>query len=188
MQVLKLNLEEMPEPCDELTSESVGFWTRQFQLEPTPSQVKFDWLYGVGVPLLCVVADPIVFVDHGLLTDYRTFALVLSATSILAMAAWLLWRQKLGWFAAPLAGLFVAGSSVSCLVGLMILPYSIFGLFFLIGFLGFTPLFSTIVFLRNGVRALHASETFLERPVARRLALLTALFSLVVPYVLNVNR
>ena len=188
MQTLDLNSDDLPDACDAKDVEPVGFWRRQFQLEPTSSQRKFDWIYGVGLPLVCVAADPVVFVEDGLLAGYRSFALVLSAASILGMAAWLLWGPKLGWLAAPISGLFIAGGAVSFAVGLMLFPYSVLGLlFFLIGFLGFTPIFSAVVFLRNGFRALHTSQSFVEGRAARHAALVAALFSLVIPYVLNVR-
>ena len=164
---------------------SFTFWRRQFQQDPTPKQKSFDWAYGVGIPLVCVAADPIVFTEYGVLETYRPFAHTLSAASILAMAAWLLWGEKLKWLAAPLAGLFIAGSFVSLIVGLRLLPLSLVGLFFVIGFLGLTPLFSAIVYLRNGVRAFRSAKLFVEPRVVVQAGLLAALFGLVIPYVIN---
>src|SRR5215207_8680051 len=51
-----------------------GFWERQFQPEPTMSQRRFDWAYGVIIPLICVAADPIVFRHQGMLSAYQPFA------------------------------------------------------------------------------------------------------------------
>ncbi len=164
-----------------------GFWVRQFRQEPTTKQKIFDWAYGVVVPLVCVVADPIVFTSRGMLGTYRPFAYLVSAASILAMAAWLLWGKKIGGLAAPLAGFFIAGSGVSLIVGVLLFPYSLIGLFFVIGFLGFTPLFSALVFLRNGVRALRTSRSTLDRRVVWQGAVIAAVFGLVVPYVVNVQ-
>lgn len=166
--------------------EPQGFWKRQFQQEPTSKQNVFDWAYGVIIPLICVAADPIVFTSQGLMGTYRPFAYLLSSASILAMAAWLLWGQRLAWLTAPLAGFFIAGSGVSLVVGALLFPYSLLGLLFLIGFLGFTPLFSSVVFLRNGIRALRTSSLFLEPRVVWQSAVLAAMFGLVIPYVVNV--
>lgn len=181
MEFQSLNLND--ETCGSETR--VGFWSRQFQIEPTESQRQFDWTYGVVVPLVCVAADPIVFRNNGLLSDYRPFAYILSAVSIMAMAAWLLWGNRLGWLAAPLGGLFVAGSFVSLIVGVILFPFSLIGLLILIGFLGFTPLFSGIVFLRNGFRAIYAAQDILEERVVWQSAVLAALFALVIPLVIN---
>jgi hypothetical protein len=169
-----------------------GFWKLQFDDEPTRKQKIFDWAFGVVVPLICVAADPIVFRSGGpvgpLFGAYRPFAYVLSIASILAMAAWLLWGAKLKWLAAPISGLFFFGGSISLLVGVILLPFSIIGiLFFFVGLLGFTPLFSAVVFLRNGARAYSASLMELEDRAAWQAAFLAGLFCFVFPYVINIQ-
>ena len=167
-----------------------GFWKLQFDDEPTRKQKIFDWVFGVVVPLICVAADPIVFRSGGpggpLFGAYRPFAYLLSIASILAMAAWLLWGAKLKWLAAPISGLFFFGGSVSLLVGILLLPFSIIGiLFFFVGLLGLTPLFSAVVFLRNGRRAYKAALMAIGDQAAWQAAFLAGLFSFVVPYVIN---
>jgi hypothetical protein len=169
-----------------------GFWKLQFQDAPTRKQKVFDWAFGVIVPLICVAADPIVFRSAGpngpLFGAYRPFAYLLSIASILAMAAWLLWRSKLKWLAAPISGLFLFGGSISLLVGIILLPFSIIGiLLYFIGLLGLTPLFSAVVFLRNGGRAYRASLMAIGDQAAWQAALLAGLLSFVVPYVVNIQ-
>ena len=185
LQSLNLHIRNDHEPAD--SAEPVGFWRSQFLQQSTKKQNIFDWSYGVVIPLICVAADPIVFTEGGVLGDYKVFAHLLSATSILAMAAWLLWGQELRWLCAPLAGFFIAGSAVSFIVAALIFPYSLIGLFLLIGFLGFTPLFSTLVYLRNGMRALRTSGAYLEPRVVWQWAVLGAMFGLVIPYVMHVS-
>jgi len=186
IQTLELN-EQKGDDDDSDRPHSIAFWKRQFLQTPTKKQTRFDWAYGVGIPLLCAAADPIVFTQGGMLGEYKVFAHMLSATSIMAMAAWLLWGQRLGWLAAPVGGLFIAGSFVSFVVGVLLLPYSFFGMFFMIGFLGFTPLFSGLVYLRNGLRALNASSAHLDENSVWRAAVLSAMLALVIPYVANAN-
>ena len=169
-----------------------GFWKLQFQGEPTRKQKIFDWAFGVVVPLICVAADPIVFRSGGpsgpLFGAYRPFAYLLSIASMLAMAAWLLWGSKLKWLAAPISGLFFFGGSISLLVGIILLPFSILGiLLFFVGLLGFTPLFSAVVFLRNGRRAYKTALTAIGDQAAWQAAFLAGLFSFVVPYVINIQ-
>jgi hypothetical protein len=183
MEFQTLNLQNDESNCQSETR--VGFWSRQFQIEPTQAQRKFDWAYGVVVPLVCVAADPIVFRDQGLLEEYRPFAYLLSSISIMAMAAWLLWGKRLGWLAAPLGGLFIAGGLVSFVVGAILFPISFIGLVVLIGFLGFTPIFSGLVFLRNGSRAIYAAQDCMEDRLVWQSAALAALFALVIPFVIN---
>ena len=190
MKIQTLELNKNEQEVDDDNSDrphSIAFWKRQFLQTPTKKQTRFDWAYGVGIPLICVAADPIVFTQNGMLGDYKVFAHMLSATSIMAMAAWLLWGERLGWLAAPLGGLFIAGSFVSFAVGVILLPYSLIGMFFMIGLLGFTPLLSCLVFLRNGFRALNASSSHLDESSVWRAAALTAMFALVIPYVANAN-
>ena len=170
----------------EIKSEK-SFWKRQFQSESTASQRKFDWLFGVLLPIACFVFDPIVFSSKEFLGNYKTFAYVLSFVSVMAMSAWLIWGAQLKWLNALLAGLFIVGSIVSFGIGVIIFPISLLGLIFLIGALGFTPLFSAVVFLRNSFRAYQAAKPFLENKVLVYSFLLSALFSAVVPPVINVE-
>ena len=180
MQQLRLN-----ENLEIKTEKS--FWKRQFQQESTESQRTFDWLVGVILPIACFVFDPIVFKNQGLLINYKSFAYLLSFVSVMAMSAWLIWGAKLKWLNAFLAGLFITGSIVSLSVGIILFPISILGLVILIGALGFTPLFSAIVFLRNSIRAYQAAKPFLEKRVLVYSFLISALFSAVVPFVMNVE-
>ena len=168
-----------------------NFWERQFSLEPTRKQMRFDWTFGVVLPVVCIAADPIVFRggffahDDALLANYKIFAYTLSSVSIMAMAAWLLWGQMLGELRPFLGGLFIVAAWISTLVGLVLFPYSLLGSVIVIGALGFTPLFSGFVFLRAAVRAFDGATDDMPRRYVTRAAALAALFALVIPYVLN---
>ncbi|HVF29995.1 MAG TPA: hypothetical protein VNA22_03450 [Pyrinomonadaceae bacterium] len=186
MKIEPLNLTEDAE-LEILPERNPSFWKRQFEIETTEAQRSFDWVYGVWVPLLCVVADPIVFRNGGILGNYRPFAYLLSSVSIVSMVAWLLWGKRVGWLGAPIGGLFIAGSFISLIVGVTLLPYSVFGLLIAIGFLGFTPLFSALVYLRNGIRALNASGMALEKRVVWQSAVLAGMLALIIPYIVNVQ-
>lgn len=172
----------------ELTPESnAGFWRRQFQQRSTTAQRKFDWLFGVFLPIVCFVFDPIVFTNETYLGGYKSFGYFFSFVSVMAMSAWLIWGAKLKGFNAVLAGLFSVGSVVAFGIGIIIFPISVLGLIILIGALGFTPLFTTIVFLRNSVRAFRAAKPFFEKKTLVYAFSLAALFSAVVPSVANVE-
>jgi hypothetical protein len=187
MQTLKLNVDQDLTDAELLEARlPLGFFVRHFHLEPTARQRKFDWVFGVGLPLVCFAADPFVFADeNALLYRYKIFAYVLSIASIMAMAAWLLWGQRLGELRPYLGGLFLAGSVISLIVGVILFPFSLLGMFFLIGFLGFTPLLSSFVFLRNGMRAIAGAKIDSSTWAVYRAVILAALYSLIVPYVLN---
>jgi hypothetical protein len=190
IQTLNLNFETQTASADgNLANALSGFQEGLFAEESSIKRTIFDWAFGAIVPLICVAADPIVFRHDGdLLAAYRPFAYLLSFISILAMAAWLLWGPKLKWLAAPVSGLFYVGGAISLLVGLVLLPFSIFGIMFSpISLLGLTPLFSAVVYIRHGRRAYNASLLTLEDPTAWRAAFLAGLFSFVIPYVINVQ-
>ena len=168
-----------------------GFLSRQFSAVATVRQREFDAVFGVGLPIICIAADPIVFrssfgFQGYILDDYQIGAYALSSVAILAMAAWQLWGERLGEYRPYLAGLFFVSAIVSFLVGLILIPFSLLGLlFFLFGALGFTPLFSAFVFMRNAVRAFREASTELRTDYVWHAALVTALYAVVIPIVLS---
>jgi hypothetical protein len=151
-------------------------------------------MFGVFLPLLCFAADPFVFRSSiglppdGRLWKYKIFAYLLGSASIMAMTAWLLWGERLRELRPFVGGLFITASAVSFLVGLLLLPISMIASIFLIGLLGFTPLISSFVYLRNTVRIIESvSEAFSKRYIIGA-TLLAALYAFVVPYVVNFYR
>lgn len=173
-----------------LPAKPPGFLERQFLQSPTSGQHKFDWTFGVVLPVVCIAADPIVFrstlgIDDPLLERYKVFAYVLSSVSIMAMAGWLLWGNRLGELRPFLGGLFFVAAAISTLVGLILFPFSLIGSIMLIGALGFTPLFSGFVFVRNAVRTFDGATDDLPKRYVFRAMSLAALYALVVPFVLN---
>ncbi|MFL6467000.1 MAG: hypothetical protein ACJ72Z_03490 [Pyrinomonadaceae bacterium] len=164
------------------------FWERQFSPEVTAKQTRFDWIYGVILPIICFAFDPIVFRDgvgHGWLGDYQIFAYVLSIPSIMSMAAWLLWKERLGWLIPFFGGLFAVGAAVSFVVGLAIFPISLLGLMLLIGALGFTPLISSFVYLRNSYRAYLTCDILGDTKFTTKAFILAAIFSFIAPFVIQ---
>ncbi|HJQ34023.1 MAG TPA: hypothetical protein VJ866_17715 [Pyrinomonadaceae bacterium] len=138
-----------------------GFWARQFAGEPTEVQTRFDVVFGIVVPILCFIFDPVVFQDKfgggvgGFYRGVSFYAYTLSAAEILALGCWLYFGARASRWAAPAAGVFLAGALFSFVLGVAILPLSIFGLIFLVGALGFVPFVTALVYLRVGVRALR---------------------------------
>ncbi|MFL6256366.1 MAG: hypothetical protein ACJ74T_15280 [Pyrinomonadaceae bacterium] len=138
-----------------------GFWRRQFDDAPTPAQRKFDMVFGIIMPILCFAFDPFVFRagvmgGRGLYSKYQFYAYTLCALEMVALCAWLCSAGRAGRRPAALAGMLLAGALFSFFVGFSILPYSILGLFFVIGILGFVPFLTALVYLRNGWRAAGA--------------------------------
>jgi hypothetical protein len=169
-----------------------AFWKRQFQDQSTKLQRKFDWFFGVVLPLACCFFDPLVFkgaISHNgaLLGEYKPFAYLLSYASIILMMLFLLYGQKLKWFNAVLAGLFIVGSTISLLVGIAIFPLSLLGLVVLIGVMGFTPFFAAFVYFRNSIRAISYAGLAMNDALLFNLVAVSAIFSFVLPYVFYLN-
>ncbi|MET0626541.1 MAG: hypothetical protein ABW250_26640 [Pyrinomonadaceae bacterium] len=135
------------------------FWRRQFAETATPAQRRFDVAFGIILPVLCFVFDPIVFREWdtaggGIYGRWRSYAYTVSALEMVALAAWLLKARGAGRPPAALGGVLFAGGLFSLLVGVAILPFSLFGLIvFFVGVFGFMPFPTAIVYLRNGWRA-----------------------------------
>ncbi len=185
----QLNLNENNNVEVKIESEN-RFWRRQFQKDATHTQIKFDWIFGAILPVICFVFDPIVFKGYGLgkgalMGSYKPFAYLLSFVSVMAMSAWLIWGAKLKWLNAFLAGLFLVSGLVSLSIGIVLIPISLIGLIIAIGALGFTPLFCSIVFFRNAFRAFQTAKPFFENSVLIRSFALAAIFSAVVPAIIN---
>lgn len=138
------------------------FWQRQFDDAPTEAQRRFDVTFGIVMPVVCLVCDPVVFKGGlvgggGLYSEYGLYAYTISALEVVALCAWLFAAGRAGRRPAVLAGMLLAGGLFSLVVGLAILPYSVIGLLFLlIGALGFIPFLTAFVYLRNGWRAAGA--------------------------------
>lgn len=195
MQTLKLSEINFSDKTEELNLpedfEEQAFWRRQFRKNTTKSQKRFDWIFGVILPVFCFAFDPIVFETSGIgksyLGDYKPFAYILSFVSVMAMSAFLTWGKKLKFVNGFLAGLFVTSSLVSFFIGLVILPISLIGLIVLIGALGFTPLFSSFVFFRNSIRAYLFAKTYFTKKVLIRSSILSLIFSFIIPLVINLE-
>jgi hypothetical protein len=173
------------------TAPKLGFWKRQFRGVPTRKQKAFDWIFGVIMPVICFVFDPIffksVFFGVAILGVFKPFAYILSFVTVMAMSTWLIWGARLKWLNAPLAGLFLISGVVSFVIGVVLLPFSLIGLIILIGVLGFTPFLSAIIFLRNAYRAYQTAKPFVQKRLIFHLFTLSAALSLQIPVSINLQ-
>lgn len=141
-----------------------SFFSTQFSVDTTSGQRIFDVFFGIAAPILCFFADPIVFKvgfaigGQPVLGRYQVFAYLLSAIVIAVLVIWLLLEEHLEAYSSLIGGVFVAGALFSLLVGLIILPFSLLGLVFVIGLPGFTPFLTAFVYLRNGVKVFRRSK------------------------------
>jgi hypothetical protein len=156
------------------------FWRRQFALPATSWQRYFDVMFGILAPIVCVVADPIVFRSGGFgrpWIPYATGAYIFMALEILTLTVWLALPKKSPLLNVALAGPLFAGGLASIGLGIRMLPISLIGLIAVIGVLGFTPFLTGFVFLRNGLRAWRSLQgvdgLVLRREIAFLFAFLT---------------
>ena len=164
----------------------IGYWKRQFQTQATSKQKVWDWIFGVIMPVICFVFDPIVFKGgSAIFSNYKPFAYLLSFTSVMTMAAWLIFGVKLKWLNGFLAGFFFLGGIISLAVGIVLFPFSLIGLAILIGALGFTPLFTAVIYLRNSFRAFHASKMSLVKAVRNYAFAFGIIFSASLAWTIN---
>lgn len=145
------------------------FWRRQFAPTATRRQITFDVIVGIILPLLCLFFDPVVFrggfrSEGGILQNFQLFAYTVITLEVLTLAVWLIGGERVGAWASAIAAVLLAGSLFSLVIGIVLLPLSILGLFFaFIGALGFTPFITFIIYLRNGRRALRAANAGARR-------------------------
>jgi hypothetical protein len=137
------------------------FWTRQFAPNSTGAQDLFDVTFGLVLPIVCFVVDPIVFKSPAffgppLLDGYQFLAHVVSTAEMGFFLVWRTFPARMKTVSPLFAGVFWAGAFSSALIGIAILPVTLYASVFLIGLPGFMPFISAFVYLRNGVRAMRA--------------------------------
>jgi hypothetical protein len=138
------------------------FWRRQFAREITNPQIGFDVAFGAVGPILCFILDPIVFRGHSfgapLLPDYQTFTYLFSVLQIILLLMWFTLSPQNPIGKDILAGALVTGGFFCTVVGLVLLPFSLMGIIFVIGLFGLTPFVSAFVYLRNSVRIFRSPK------------------------------
>jgi hypothetical protein len=126
----------------------------------------FDVVFGIVLPLLCLALDPIVFrsgeFGNAVLPRWRPAAYLFIASEIgLLVLGWRL-RLRAG-RAAFVGGALLVGGILSLGLGVALAPLSLVGIFLGVGLLGFTPLFTAFVYLRNAARAVRRAGPFRPR-------------------------
>lgn len=133
-----------------------SFWRRQFSRPATSRQKVFDVVFGIALPLVCLLFDPLVFrsdLGKPLLDGYEIGGIGSMIVGMISLGAWL----ALGRFPAFIVGMLAGGAIFAFVLGCLLLPVSIVALFVVLGVLGFTPFATAFVFARNAVRAFDAA-------------------------------
>ena len=165
-----------------------SFWRRQFGGRVTVPQLTYDFMFGIILPVLCFIFDPIVFSGRGFVTgivplaQYKSLVYLFSALSIVTLGGWLLAYRAVKAAGGIIAGILLSGAACSLLIGILILPLSLIGLMIIIGILGFIPFFTAFVYLRNGIRAMRSAESYVSHPKLVGSLLLGAFLITAFPY------
>jgi hypothetical protein len=145
-------------------------------------RLMYDFVWGVVMPIVCLCFDPFVFRDdvdfdqlapnnlpsltlgrH--LTDTAFIAYAVIGWQILTLAAWLLLGKVARPVAAWFSGTLAVGKLLSLLMGVVLFIPAIFGsLYFGIGLMGLTPLFTADAYSRRTKFAYQLASK--ERPAA----------------------
>lgn len=131
-----------------------SFWDR-FPERRSRRQRTIDWVFGIVMPIFCVLADPLVFRGEAILGGFRTLAYCTMSVELAALLLWLLVGRWSGPLRGVFAGILLVGAATALLIGLVLLPFSFFGLLAFIGSLGFTPFLTAYVYIGNGVQAIR---------------------------------
>jgi hypothetical protein len=142
-----------------------GFWKRQFNAEPTIRQRVFDVIFGIIAPILALIFDPVVFKGIGnciapsaLLGGYSVFAYTAIGLGTLWFLVWTIAGTRLSPLSALFSGVFLIGAMFALGIGVLVLPFSLFGLTIIIGLLGFLPFVTALIYLRTSYQALHVAR------------------------------
>ncbi len=160
-------------------------------LSPARLNIRFifDLTFGVFVPLICLIADPIVFragtisFASGMLTAFKIAAYTSIAISVTALAAWLIFRRPLAAYSGYLDGIFMMAQVMAFLLALYILPDSLTAIGITgFGLLGLTPFVTSFVFFHQH-RLARADASML--PHRARNTLIGALVAIIIPLLLQ---
>lgn len=135
--------------------ERVGVWG-QFRASLTPGHPIFDIVFGIVMPLVCFYFDPGI-IRGNFSTPLRHVSIFIygfSGLAIFTLALWLAMGHRMQSLSAAFGVVLFAGAICSFSIGVVILPVTLIGLFFVIGVLGFVPFVTGFVYLRNGLKAI----------------------------------
>lgn len=175
---------------------------RDSQLRQTPSgkltQAQFfppltkreQWfavICGILLPTICVIADPLVFkqsiffggLGGPLFQRFTVFGYLEIFIGMTALTIFL-WRRPSSPF---LAGTLAVGAVFSFVLGIVLLPFSMIGLLFVIGVLGFTPFLSGIVFAKASRHVWRTGLLNMRKSAVTAGASVGIFFALVIPII-----
>lgn len=140
--------------------------------------LAYDVLIGLILPAACLFVDPIVFERHmGILRGYGLIGYSLILMQTAAFTLWLLTGPRHKRYNAAVAGLLAGGTVTAGIIGILLLPLSVFALVFGVGILGLTPILTAFVYGRHARRAWQSAGGVGDRRGAA-----IAIVMLVIPF------
>ena len=143
---------------------------------PNRLQQQFDFGFGVFLPILLLLCDPLVFkgnlpgdsfpLQPALLSSYQKFAYIMTGFEMATLSFWLIYWKRLSKFSGFFSVILICGGVLSLFIGFRIILFSIWGILLmltgnllapLVSGLGFIPFLTSLVYFRNGVRAFSCS-------------------------------
>jgi hypothetical protein len=124
--------------------------------------IVWDIVFGILAPIVYVILDPIMYRSLRILCSpiesplqsMVFFEYTAIGLSVIMLTVWLIAGRWIRQSSAFVAGIFFASAAFATMVGIILLPISLYALLLLcLGVLGFIPFLTAFVYLRNGVRA-----------------------------------
>ena len=182
------------------------FWLKPLSQEITSAQKVFDVIFGIILPIFCLILDPFIFKDinssfppnvlgagyldglgAGYLRNIQVFAYISIGIGIFALIFVLFFQVKSNLLNILLASVLSSVASISFLIGVFLLPISNQLLLFVVGILGFIPFTTAFVFFRNGVIAFQKVQTNMNKITKVRFLVIGTILAVGIPFGVNVN-
>lgn len=171
---------------------------RLFPKDLPRQRLVFDFVWGMVMPIVCLVFDPFVFKNggdpfemlepsHSLtpmaakvhINEFAYFAWPFLAGQIATLGLVLAWGKSLRRIAPFLAGILATGFMVAVgIAGVLVFPAALGTFAFGIGLLGFTPIFTSFTFFRRMRLMWHLSGDWTPEKIELSLALFGILLCL----------
>ena len=120
----------------------------------SPFFVVFSIIFGIIAPVFCLAVWHVLLGRFDLpgltfIALFPFFSYGVIGLEILVLSLWLGFADRIGAWSGLFAGILSAGSLFAGVLGLVLLPFSLIFLIFVIGALGLVPLFTAYAFFRN---------------------------------------
>jgi hypothetical protein len=145
------------------------FWKRQFLPPSTNEKLIFDVAFGILMPIICFYFDPGFIRNSSTLSfslelqSHSIFIYCLCFLAMIVLIFWLIFGKSVRLLNGIIGGILLGGGITSLIIGIYMLPFSLLGMLFLIGFIGFVPFLTAFVYFRNALLAINSMGLSLNR-------------------------